>query len=690
MSAQVSSIAHTARVITTGVLIFGAAVLLSCTRERPLAPKPVVGPQLHERWEDQEAEELALWLSGDVIAPRLLYDRVKSDLAQIRAKWGDSLPVLRDIHYLFPAETGWLTVEVQDTTKKLILSGQYHDFDGLNNLYGLSSVEQPQYSSRFLTFHFTGRLNPCYLAPLYDSLSGFCFVGLNGRFTFSGQSIRACRDGDSILYIFEESYCGGFFGCKPYRYFVFRSLPGNLLFVGQQLDHADSTSRPDWWPAVVGCLNDEGFCASDRMHQRIDWLPPARVTDLRVLEPQVGQAAKVVFTTPGDDGIEGSCAEITLAASYVPLTDSNWNSAPYLTQRLGGGPGDEERVAALTALSGTEASYVAVRAADCRNNWSPVSDNVRLENRWLGGWTSYRTNNSSLPNDRITSLRMAPDGRLWVGTQSGLATLKDGAWTIYTSSNSGIAGDWINGIDGDSHGVIWIGTADGLSSYDGMQWASYEPPSGAIPSKTISHLSAGADGAIWCGLSGALGKFAHGSWNRYEPQAGGLSGSAIMAVIADDNGAVWVGTNSGLNRFDGAGWSLYNPTDIGIGGRSVQSIFQDHTGAIWCGSYNGQISRLATDSWVIVSDDGKLPTSSYAELGDVIWIGTRQWLWRYDGSWQPFSAAITALQSDNITALAAEGDHVLWIGTGDAGLYRWDLKAAGLAGTMAQAAVSIP
>ena len=675
--------------VRCGAVLF-VLVLSTCARERPLAPQPVPEPLVHEPWEDREAEELALGLSKDVVAPRPLYERVKDDLSRIRGQWGDSIPFVREMRYYFPVETSRILVRAQDSVRSLILSGRYRDFDSLNSLFGFASASEAY--AGLLQLRFSSRLNSCYLVPLYDRLPGLCEVTVDFRISSNGDAVYASRRGDSILYVFQEGI--GYPFPRPGTQYAFRAWSGGVAFIGKKPARADTTGQPHWWQEVNECVADPGPCDRSQMYRRIDWLPPARITDLRVLEPQLGRRAEVLFTTPGNDGVEGSCADVKLAAAFVPLTDDNWNTAPYLRRSLGGGPGDDERVVSIDGLSGTETSYVALRGVDCRGNWAGVSNNIRLVNRWLEGWTAYGANDSPLPSDKITSLRMAPDGALWIGTPAGIASLQHGDWSVYTTTNSGIADNRINVVDIDSRGTLWIGTPEGLSSFDGVQWTSFTPPSGAFPSTTITCLSAGPDDAVWCGLSGALGRFAGGIWTRYEPQAGGLRGASIMAVLADTQGAIWVGTNAGLNRFDGTNWTLYDPTNSAIGGPYVQSIYEDDNGAIFCGSYNGAISRFSQGVWTVTTGSLQLGAASYARAGSAMWVGStglsNKGLWRYDGSWTSYTSVVTRLESDAISALATEGDHVLWIGTDGGGLYRWDLEAADLSGAKENTPSEIP
>jgi len=115
--------------------------------------------------ENEEAEELALWLSGSLVAPETLYSRVRADLATIRSSYGDSFPVLMNT----PFRPWWIAsklhVSLTYEARERFLLGEYHDLDDLNGQLGLASMEYN--SSVGLVLSFRGRLNPAQLAELY-------------------------------------------------------------------------------------------------------------------------------------------------------------------------------------------------------------------------------------------------------------------------------------------------------------------------------------------------------------------------------------------------------------------------------------------------------------------------------------------------------------------------------------------
>ena len=114
---------------------------------------------------NQQAEEIALWLSGSLVAPECLYQAVQDGLAGVRQAYGDVVPHVVDLPFKPPWFVG--TVEVQLTAEAVerYERGEYHDLDSLNASLRLNEMRRHTYNQFWLVFE--GRLNPERLAEIY-------------------------------------------------------------------------------------------------------------------------------------------------------------------------------------------------------------------------------------------------------------------------------------------------------------------------------------------------------------------------------------------------------------------------------------------------------------------------------------------------------------------------------------------
>lgn len=80
-------------------------------------------------------------------------------------------------------------------------------------------------------------------------------------------------------------------------------------------------------------------------------------------------------------------------------------------------------------------------------------------------WRSYSVTDG-LPSNQVFALHFDRKGRLWIGTESGLAVLENGKFRILTTAQ-GLLGDSVLSIATDSTGSLWAGTFGGVAQLVG-------------------------------------------------------------------------------------------------------------------------------------------------------------------------------------------------------------------------------
>lgn len=66
-----------------------------------------------------------------------------------------------------------------------------------------------------------------------------------------------------------------------------------------------------------------------------------------------------------------------------------------------------------------------------------------------------------LPSKKVRSIAEAPDGKIWVGTENGLAVLQDTTWSVPSAN---LPNPFVTAIAFDTNGSAWIGTKKGLKN----------------------------------------------------------------------------------------------------------------------------------------------------------------------------------------------------------------------------------
>ena len=286
---------------------------------------------------------------------------------------------------------------------------------------------------------------------------------------------------------------------------------------------------------------------------------------------------------------------------------------------------------------------------------------------------------SGLPSDAIRSLRRGVDGTLWIGTvDAGLARYRDGAFASVAdaSENGGLPGNSVDSILDTGAGGLWVGTNHGLAH---VKDGRVTPHGTALPGGPVSpirSLCMDRDGSLWIGTNGeGLVRLMDGRFERYGTGEG-LSDDLVGSLLEDREGNMWAGTqDGGVTRLaDGA----FTPLSVseGLSHDVVWAIAQDRAGAIWLGTKEGGVNRLTADGALThlgakegLSDEGI--QAIFEDRDGSMWFGTRRGGLDHfaNGRVRAFRTA-DGLTSESVSAVLRDRAGTLWIGTRNGGLLR--------------------
>lgn len=207
--------------------------------------------------ENEEAELIALCLSGELVAPDSLYNQILSDLAAIRATFGDTFEVVNRIKFSPPWVAGCLIIGFDDSTVQQIRNGQYHAWDSLNQQYQVTKIDTIVFDWLGIALlSFEGRLHPYRLAEVYAVLPGVWAASPNG-IRGDYPNIYARQTGSGLTYLFRDAWGDCPSGCiySEYWHFIFEG--DQPVFIGHWAPDEDP-NEPDWWEEAR--LNREHYC----------------------------------------------------------------------------------------------------------------------------------------------------------------------------------------------------------------------------------------------------------------------------------------------------------------------------------------------------------------------------------------------------------------------------------------------
>jgi len=302
-----------------------------------------------------------------------------------------------------------------------------------------------------------------------------------------------------------------------------------------------------------------------------------------------------------------------------------------------------------------------------------------------------------LPSNWVTSLSVAREGTLWIGTFKGLASWKNGKLTQYPQ----LSGMQIEALVEDRHGTVWVGGVDVLNG----KLCSVESGTNAVQcygedgmlGSYVASVFEDTGGDLWAATASGLWRWAPGPPKRYAELAdpnmatafveidhhsfvvatpaglrqlvegklekypvAGDQGSKSFRVLRDRDDGLWIGRyGAGLTHLHHGRMDVFVQAN-GLSSDYVDSVFEDREGNIWVAT-NGGLDRFRDFAVSTVTVSQGLPSEDVASVlpaADGLWLGTSRGLDRWnDGQFNhvPYVGAVRYLVQDV--------GRRLWIGT---------------------------
>jgi ligand-binding sensor domain-containing protein len=268
-----------------------------------------------------------------------------------------------------------------------------------------------------------------------------------------------------------------------------------------------------------------------------------------------------------------------------------------------------------------------------------------------------------LPSSYVGRLVAARDGTLWIGTDKGLGSWKEGKLTQYPEL-AGLAvfvlledregsiwagaiglpdgklceiqkgnvrcyaevegfGSSVYGLHEDARGSLWVGLEKGVWRWRPTPKTS-PPEFYAVPNvlNGVQGMTDGEDGSLLLSTTGAVRRIANEKSQVAYPFPSSLREVAADHILRDRDGGLWVGTRGGgiVHRRQGR-TDVFSQSD-GLTSDRVVSLFEDREGNIWVATQNG-LDRFRELPVVTYSTNQGFPSGAVLAARDgSIWFGT--------------------------------------------------------------------
>lgn len=195
----------------------------------------------------KEANAIALCLSGTIIAPDSLFQRVYADLSAIRSCFAGEFEQLNTIWFRAPWLPSCTVVLFEPDTSKLVANGQYKAWDELNKKYQVSGINLRSIAYNSAVLSFKGQLHPRHLSESYRALPGVRFAHPNYYIGDGPMVYPSGQETSEMTYLFRNGWGDCPAGCifSEFWYFVSDGA-GRIRFIGHW-DPSLDRNEPDWW-----------------------------------------------------------------------------------------------------------------------------------------------------------------------------------------------------------------------------------------------------------------------------------------------------------------------------------------------------------------------------------------------------------------------------------------------------------
>ena len=327
---------------------------------------------------------------------------------------------------------------------------------------------------------------------------------------------------------------------------------------------------------------------------------------------------------------------------------------------------------AVCAVDITESNEQGINSLALTENGSPVfGTNLGISLVENGQVKDFRTDDP-LASNYVDSFAVAPDGKLWVGTDGGIhlidPTDPGGPWQTFKQSEiPEMGGSWAKAIAVAPDGSVWFTATNGSASrhQDGA-WTMFKDI------YSFDTVAIDTEGRAWFGddSKGVVVLNPDGTQAFALTTAEGLPGDNVQAILVDEAGRVWIGTNEGLAKYENDSLTVVFDKDTKeIPNKYIRALALNANGELMIGTFTGVARYDGSQAEVLVdfAKDGfseiRLTTLSVAPDGSV-WAGTDKGLLTdANGAWKLYTTK-DGLNTNYISALQVDLQGTVWVGGG--------------------------
>jgi ligand-binding sensor domain-containing protein/signal transduction histidine kinase len=275
-----------------------------------------------------------------------------------------------------------------------------------------------------------------------------------------------------------------------------------------------------------------------------------------------------------------------------------------------------------------------------------------------------------LPSLPVHSLLAARDGTLWIGTDKGIASWKEGNFKLFPE----LEGQVIHSLLQDREGTIWSSGEKLFSAANicaiGNGGVRCYGEDGSLGEGWIASLFEDKKGELWAIGKGGIWRWRPGPAKFYPLPFGP---DYLDGIAEDDTGKLLIGIGGGIRRFFDGKSEAY-PLPSKVQPFTTRTLLRDHDGGVWIAAYHAGLVHVhdgRTD--VFTQADGLSSDEVVALFEDRennLWVSTNNGLDRFRDTAVVTFSPKEGLSNGLARSVLADKDGSVWIAT-PSGLDRW-------------------
>lgn len=311
-------------------------------------------------------------------------------------------------------------------------------------------------------------------------------------------------------------------------------------------------------------------------------------------------------------------------------------------------------------------------------SWEPGSGLMQLtfENEILLQPIDFPSTNEENPNPAQVSTNindiLAADDGMFVATWDGLAVWQeDTGWLVY-HQDEGLPDNHVNVLMEDNIGRVWVGTNAGLAVWeDGELWRPRDLSELGL--YNVYGLLQADDGIFWIAGSGGLVRYdeAAADWQMFNMSNSNLTAYTLFGALQTEDGRLFFGTDSeGFVEFEN-GMFVTHRIENTPRAAAFGRILEDPQGNLWFVEEWGGIVDMLEPSRLRwhpepqhIFGDECCPIALAWDQHGQLWAGGETGLWIFSKHAAPVHLTTQAgLPSDSVQQVAFTPDgRTAWIG----------------------------